>query len=207
MSARLRDAGREDVEGIVGIHVVAFEGFFLTMLGKPFLRELYGAFIRDSDTICLVAENAGQLCGFVVGTSKPASFFRRLLARRWYAFVLKSCLSLIRHPVAVGEKLISALHYRGEAPTGLGGGVLLSSIAVAPAAAGEGVGKLLVEAFCAAAANAGGLYVYLTTDKEDNPAVNRFYLDSGFHVESSFRKHRNRWMNRYVRYVALSPQQ
>jgi ribosomal protein S18 acetylase RimI-like enzyme len=76
---------------------------------------------------------------------------------------------------------------------------LLSSLAVDPAAKGNGAGKALVENFCAACKEADKSAVYLTTDAADNAAVNAFYCKAGFSLESQFERTLKRTMNRYVR--------
>ena len=56
------------------LHVSAFPGFFLTSLGQPFLRLLYEGFLAHPQGICLVAEDAGNVVGFVAGTMDPCGF-------------------------------------------------------------------------------------------------------------------------------------
>lgn len=198
----VRPAVFADIERIVTIHVAAFGESFLTMLGHGFLRELYIAFVRGRDGICFVGEAGGTVIGFVAGTTAPHTFFKRLLQSRWHVFVFSSLAALVRHPLTVIPKLIRAIWYRGEEPHGAPRGVLLSSIAVSPSHVGRGVGKLLVETFCDAALAAGGKFVYLTTDRDDNEKTHAFYRGAGFGVESTFLKDTNRWMQRYIRPVA-----
>lgn len=194
----IRNAIAEDLGSIVAIHMNAFQGYFLSMLGEHFLRRLYHGFMRDNDTIFLVATQDADLIGFVTGNMRPTYFFKRLLRTDWFALVLSSAPSLLRHPLFVGKKLLSALVYRGEKPHQLDEGALLSSIAVSPVFARQGVGERLLSDFCASAQQHGAVYVYLTTDSSDNDGVNRFYLQQGFTLESTFTKTGNRRMNRYI---------
>lgn len=196
--AIIRKAAEADVDNIVIIHLNAFQGFFLTMLGKHFLRKLYTGFIHDEDTIFLVAEQSGNIAGFVVGTTQPDRFFKQLLRNRWFTLLISATPALLRHPLVVGNKLLSAVTYRGEKPKQLDYGALLSSIAVAPVYARQGVGESLVCEFCTSAGMKGVNYIYLTTDRHDNDAVNFFYQRQGFSIESVFFKTKSREMNRYI---------
>jgi ribosomal protein S18 acetylase RimI-like enzyme len=187
------------LNGIVQIHLLTFEGFFLESLGGRFLKELYHGFISDSSGVCLVVIDGMDVVGFVAGTTQPEGFFRRLLQKRWHAFVLAGAASLARHPVRVGRKFLSALRYRGERPVDVPNAALLSSIGVLPTGKGKGIGRILVSAFCERAQENGAAAVYLTTDRDDNDSVNEFYRLNGFTLHSSFLKGRSRWMNLYTR--------
>jgi ribosomal protein S18 acetylase RimI-like enzyme len=199
--ATIRKATEADVDSIVLIHLNAFQGFFLSMLGKRFLHELYTGFIQDGDTIFLIAEQGSNVAGFIVGTTQPNRFFKQLLKNRWFALLLCAVPALLRHPWFVGKKLFSALAYRGENPKKLDQGALLSSIAVAPAYARQGIGESLVREFCESANRQGTHYVCLTTDRHNNDAVNLFYQRQGFTLESVFSKTGKREMNRYIYFL------
>ena len=193
------------MDAIIQIHLAAFEGFFLESLGEQFLKELYRGFIVEPSGLCLVAVDRKDVLGFVVGTTQPEGFFRRLLRSRWYAFVLAGATSMALHPIRVGKKFLSALRYRGEKPSDVPNAALLSSIGVAPSGMGKGIGRILVTTFCERARASGASTVYLTTDRDKNEAVNQFYLSNGFKLHSSFLKERGRWMNLYTRSLSDIP--
>ena len=87
-------ANLSHLDAVITIHLLAFEGFFLESLGSRFLRELYRGFIADPSGICLVAIDGTDVLGFVAGTTQPAEFFRQLLRRRWYVFLLAGATSM-----------------------------------------------------------------------------------------------------------------
>ena len=186
------------LDSIVQIHLAAFEGFFLETLGERFLKELYLGFLVEPSGLCLVAIDRKDVVGFVAGTTEPEGFFRRLLRRRWHAFVLAGAASLTLHPIRVGKKFLRALRYRGERPADVPNATLLNSIGVVPSGIGRGIGKMLISAFCERAQLSGASTVFLTTDRDRNDAVNQFYLLNGFKLHSSFLKERARWMNLYT---------
>ena len=199
MNVSVRPARGSDIDDIVAIHVQAFPGFFLTTLGRRFLSELYRGFMVSSSGRLLVAEVDGTITGFVAGTLSSERFFRTLLRERWLFFAFAAAGAAIRRPHAVVPRLLSALSYRGEAPSRLPKAALLSSIGVDPDRSGLGIGSMLVHAYCEEARKQGLSSVYLTTDRNANDSANRFYVRQGFLVESEIRRRNGRTMLRYVR--------
>lgn len=204
---RIRLGRLADLQEIVVVHEAAFSGFFLTLLGRPFLRELYRAFIAEASGICLVCEvdrasGPSELAGFVVGTLTPESFFRRLLFRRWLRFAFAAVPALLRHPRKVVPRLLGAVRYRGDRPINSADGTLLSSIGVHPRAARRGLGLALLERFCQHAAGLGAHQVYLTTDQENNAGANSLYVRAGFDLAGTLPRPDGRVMNTYVRVLA-----
>lgn len=198
MSVSIRRFEREHLAQAVDVHLRAFPGFFLSFLGAGFLKEFYGSFCDSEVGIGYVAidDQSGRVVGVVVGPLHPAGYFKRLLGRRWWAFCYHSLRAVARRPW-IAPRIARAILYRGDAPPG-GPRALLSSVAVDPGTQGRGIGRALVEAFLRRARDAGASGAFLTTDAEDNEAVNRFYRSSGWQVESSYTTPEGRKMNRYV---------
>lgn len=194
----IRSARPSDIDAIVGVHIKAFPGFFLTMMGPGFLRELYRGFLVDSSSIILVAEGR-EILGFVVGSCAPAEFFAQLRRRRGLVFLIRALPALLTYPRLVLRKLVSALVYKGDKIDDLENGALLSSIGVLPEARGHSVGKTLLAEFQNIAFSKGRSYIYLTTDALENDAVNGFYKANGFIVESDFLQSGGRRMYRYIK--------
>lgn len=169
---------RGDVKDVVEIHRAGFAGFFLTSLGRPFLRTYYSSVVRDADSIALVCERQGTITGFVVGSANPRGFYRRMLRRRWPAFACAAVPGVLRRPSAA-VRVVRALRHpsRQEEGAHVAG---LYSIVVDPHSQGVGMGAQLIDAFCAAAAQRGMTDVRLETDAEDNDFVRHFYERAGF---------------------------
>lgn len=190
---------QSDLAEVARIHQVAFDGFFLTRLGPRFVKLLYSGFSECDGGICLVANEDGRLAGFVAGTTFPRGFFRELLLKHWWRFGFAALEGLLRSPIAVTRRCLSAVFYRGEVPAGIGGRpALLSSLAVLPECSGRGIGKVLVAAFAREARERGCDSVYLLTDKTDNDAVNRFYERCGFELLDAVKRGSGRMMNRWL---------
>jgi colanic acid biosynthesis glycosyl transferase WcaI len=185
------------IEPAVDVHLQAFPSFFLSSLGPHFLREFYASFLADRVGIGFVARSpSGDVMGAVLGPLNPQGYFKRLLRRRWWAFCLASVGAVGRHPTCL-KRLLRAVFYRGEAPSGPVR-ALLSSISVSPSAQGHGVGKALVHRWVVEARRRGANGCYLTTDAEGNDAVNAFYRGLGWRLESAYITPEARRMNRYV---------
>ena len=189
--------GAGHIEAVVRLHLQGFPNFFLSFLGPRFLREFYCSFLADPVGVGLVVrDSAGQVIGAVVGSIDPRGYFTRLLKRRWWAFCLASISAVVFHPSCV-PRLVRAVFYRGESPSGPTR-ALLSSIVVLPVAQGRGVGKVLLHGWVEEARRRGAPGCYLTTDAEGNEAVNSFYQKIGWRLESSYSSREGRRMNRYV---------
>jgi ribosomal protein S18 acetylase RimI-like enzyme len=195
----LADLSKEHVRGAVDLHMQAFPDFFLTFLGRPFLSQLYLSYCDNSTTVALVAVSKArhEILGTVVGPLQPARFYKRILLRRWWRFGLAAVGAVLRKPSIV-PRLMRAVRYRGDAPADGGERALLSSIAVSPAAQGAGVGGLLTKEFLGRVKAAGLPGAYLTTDAEDNDAVNAFYQRLGWKVEGAFTTPEKREMLHYT---------
>jgi ribosomal protein S18 acetylase RimI-like enzyme len=183
---------------IVDVHMKAFPTFFLTFLGPGFLKEFYSSFLCDSQGIGFVAvdQDTNDVLGAIVGPLNPKGYFKRLLKKKWFAFCIASLGAVLRKP-AVIKRLFRAVFYRGDAPDGQERS-LLSSIAVSPDAQGRGVGKALVKRWLDEIRARKSNGAFLTTDAENNQAVNSFYQNLGWRLESSYSTHEGRKMNRYV---------
>ena len=200
-SIQIRPAQTSDIAQVVQVHIQAFPGFFLTLMGTRFLRLLYSGFLNHPTGISLVAcpqARPSEVIGFVVGTTQPQGFFSQLLRQHWLAFAMASLWPLLKRPGLVFVKLWSALFYRGESLPDQPDAALLSSLGVKPAAQGQQIGQQLVSAFLAHAQTAGATAVYLTTDQSNNAKANHFYTRLGFKLAGTCKRPHGRILNRYL---------
>lgn len=187
----------EDVPALVRLHRSTFPGFFLTQLGEPFLVQLYRGYLADPTAVTVVAHGLdGSIGGAVVGTTEPAGFFRRLLKTQWPGFALASLRAVLARPSSAG-RLLRAVRYRGDVPSG-GSGALLSSVCVAVEAQGTGMGGRLLDTWTRELHQRGVHTAFLTTDADHNEAVNNFYARRGWVLDRHFTTREGRSMNRYT---------
>jgi len=197
MTVSLGPLTSADVRPLARLHGAAFPGFFLSSLGEPFLVQFYRGFLTDESAVTVVARaEDGTVLGAVVGTTEPAGFFGRLVRSRWPGFALASCRAVLRNPKAL-PRLLLAVRYRGPDDTA-SGDALLSSICVDPTAQGAGVGRQLIAAWTDRIAARGADRAFLTTDADDNDAVNHFYHEGGWTLAQTYRTREGRLMNRYT---------
>ena len=183
----VRDASAGDIERIVEIHGSAFASFFLTSLGRRFLRRLYGGYLAHPSGVLLVAVEASpdavgdvRIEGFVAGTTDPAAFYGWLRRHHGLAMAVAALPALVRRPLVVGRRLASAIRYRGQEAKPVPDAALLASIAVNPHTSGRGVGAALVNAFVRRALETGRSVSYCSTDAIGNERVLAFYRRLGF---------------------------
>lgn len=186
----------EHVTAVVRAHLASFPGFFLSFLGPRFLSLFYAGICAAPEGIGFVYLNGvGTPAGFVAGSSNPRGFYSRLLKRDWLRFAFASVSAILRRPTVIGRVARGVVHPGGN-PVGndVAG---LFSIGVLPELQGTGAGKLLVRAFLHEAGRRGCRRVFLTTDRDNNEAVNAFYRKLGFSIERQFETPEGRRMNEY----------
>ena len=195
MELEFRPGIPQDSTAIAVIHRASFPGFFLTHLGTRFLAQYYRAIADHPRGILLVAGRDGQVSGFVAGFDDATGFFG-LLRRRWLAVGLSMVPGLIRRPWLILRTARTALR-AGSDPL-QPGDAELTSVGVAPALQGRGVGADLVRAFCNEAGSRGCRRVRLHTDANDNANVNRFYQRLGFKLAGTTTQESGRLIHTYV---------
>jgi ribosomal protein S18 acetylase RimI-like enzyme len=196
-SSPVREATPNDLPGIVSIHQKAFSNFFLTRLGGEFLRRYYALVLEYPVGIVLVSERRGILDGFACGFVEPPEFYS-LMWRNKGIFVLPALSALIRDPSLAAGVMYGVRRIQTSAHKGPARSCELSSIAVAPEAGGNGLGKDLLLAFVEHARSKEAQCVYLTTDADGNESANALYLQVGFQQTQRFLQRKGRWMNEYV---------
>ena len=118
-----------------------------------------------------MSERGGALEGFVCGFVEPAEFYR-LMWRNKRTFALPALSALVRHPSLASGMLYGVQRIQTSASRGPARSCELSSIAVAPEAGGNGLGRALMRAFVAWASSMDAQCVYLTTDADGNEPAN-----------------------------------
>jgi ribosomal protein S18 acetylase RimI-like enzyme len=203
-SILVRPSTPAEIDAMVNVHLRSFPGFFLTFLGRKFLKQLYQSILTDPSGIVWIVKEEDCLLGFVAGTLEPAGFYSRLIKGRIWGFASASIRPLLRRP-GIFFRLWRALRKPAESKAIQKGTALLMSIAVDPTAQNQGVGKMLTKTFCDECVRQGALRVCLTTDQHGNDQGNRFYARMGFVLTRTFVTQEGRPMNEYVRILSAKP--
>ena len=187
---------KDELDFCAALHAEKLPHGFFAELGHRFLRAYLETFVASPHAVALLVKSHGAPVGMVVGVLRPASHARWVLRRRGLRLALLGGLALATRPRLalrfVRTRLARyrrAFGRRGSLPTTMETGqpAVLSHVAVTPGAEGAHLGTQLVQAFVAAARDAGCSSIVLVTLAGENGAVG-FYRRLGW-VESS--PHRN----------------
>jgi GNAT superfamily N-acetyltransferase len=198
-SSAIKPMGIIHVEDVVDVHMKAFQGFTLSILGARFLKVFYTGVLDDTTGMAFVITEQQGLVGFVAGSAQPHGFYRRLLIRKWWRFGFAALPAILSNPKIILKVLRAFSKPKEKLPHP--NCATLMSIAVNPALQGQGVGKRLVKAFLEDAITRGVEAVNLLTDAKCNDQVNQFYINLGFELHRTFTTPEGRVMNEFVYYL------
>jgi ribosomal protein S18 acetylase RimI-like enzyme len=186
-----------DEEDLAMLHLRAMGEYFLSSLGRGFLRRFYSEFCRHPFDYGVVARrsDSGRPVAFVVGTSDAGAHFRALYRRHGLYMAGSVLAGVLFHPVVRRGVLRRLDHMRLAIGSILGLGrsaapatargprvvcpVRLLSIAVDPEDRGSGVARLASELFEAQVKRAGFSRVGLSVHADNERAIS-FYRKTGW---------------------------
>lgn len=194
----IRKAEKTEYSILADIHQKAFNNFFLTTLGKDFLRTYYKASLKSSESVAFCALNdKKQIVGFCIACTLSKGYHKRLIKNNLIDFLFQGISILLTRPKAL-FRLVSNLD-KSTSENDDGNYAELLSIAVSPNAKGMGIGKDLVSHFEAETKARGCQKVALTTDYFNNEDVIAFYKKSGYKVFCEFTTYPNRKMFKMIK--------
>lgn len=98
----IRKVQQADIEQVVEIHLKAFQGFFLTSLGKGFLKSYYLSGLKSKETVFLCSTvDEKQIAGFCFGTLLSKGFYKRLIIGNISTFAFIAIKVLFSRPKAI----------------------------------------------------------------------------------------------------------
>lgn len=194
----VRPVASKSIGSLINIHLEAFEGFFLTELGKDFLFTYYNA-VRDNDRGVLLGcfEN-DVLLGFCAATSLSASFNTYIVKKNFFQFAKRGISILCRNSRAL-VRLLKNFTKSNPSVSDVGNYAELLSIGVSPTAQGKGVGKLLLSDLEEVLREKGVKQLSLTTDFHDNDKTLKFYQAMNYKIMYDFIAYPNRKMYRLIK--------
>ncbi|WP_028043337.1 GNAT family N-acetyltransferase [Candidatus Stoquefichus massiliensis] len=183
------------IDEIVHIHLQTFDGFFLTFLGKGFLKQLYLGFMEHENSNIIVALENDKVLGFIAYSEDMSSFYKYLVKRKllyfgWYAFI-----AFVKKPTVL-IRLLSAFKKSEEVqrPEKY---IELASIGVMPTEKGKGIGSQMISYLKENIDLNKFKYISLETDAKNNEYVNKFYCQNGFILCRTYETKQGRKMNEY----------
>lgn len=181
---KVRDTRAADLDEVARLHAAAFAGEIGPIVGRAYLKAFLGWFLEAPGAISLVAEVDERIVGYVFGA--PDGYgpgLTRTLMPVIAAGVLRNLPRVLLHPSfrrQVRSRLANLVLRREpksvifeSTPPGC---FCLVGIGTAPAARGQGIGKMLVSALCE---RAYGRSVILDVFK-DNKTARSVYVWCGF---------------------------
>ena len=202
MGLTVRDALKVDLESLVTIHVSAFPGFFLTKMGRRFLKQYYYGYLEMGETLLVAVDSENKIVGFVAGLKDSEGYYR-YMKKYWYRFIFPVTLAMLNFDLLVtcSQRILTIfrsnkINEEMSVPVGFHE---LTSIAVSPTARQVGAGKLLMGAYLDAVKTVPDIKgVFLTTDSKENANVRQFYKSMGFQVKGDFVQGGKRKMSAYA---------
>lgn len=183
------------IDEIVTIHLNTFTGFFLTFMGRGFLRQMYQSYCDHEESGLLVAEGDGKTVGFVAYSSDFSGLYKFMIKTRLVQFGWYSMGAFFRRPSAFLH-IIKAFLKPSEVKR-KEKYVELSSIGVDPNVKSKGVGSKLIEKLKKLVDFEEYAYITLETDAVNNEGAIHFYEKNGFIRERMFVTDEGRKMYEY----------
>ena len=183
------------IDEIVTIHLNTFTGFFLTFMGRGFLRQMYQSYCDHEESGLLVAEGDGKTVGFLAYSSDFSGLYKFMIKTRLVQFGWYSMGAFFRRPSAFLH-IIKAFLKPSEVKR-KEKYVELSSIGVDPNVKSKGVGSKLIEKLKKLVDFEEYAYITLGTDAVNNEGAIHFYEKNGFIRERMFVTDEGRKMYEY----------
>ena len=186
---------KEVISEIAQMHTETFEGFFLTFMGKGFLRCMYSCFCTYKESGVLAAFDGAKPVGFLAYSGDYSGLFKFMIKRRLPVFAWYSLGAFLRKP-KVFIRLVRAFLKPSDVkrPEKY---VELASIGVKKSEKSKGIGSALIDSFKKQVDFTKYDYISLETDAENNDPANCFYKKNGFFLEKTYETREGRKMNEY----------
>ncbi len=184
------------VDEVVSIHLATFTGFFLTFMGRGFLKQMYTSYCRHEKSNLLVAYDDRQNpVGFLAYSGDLSGLYKFMIKKRLIGFAWYAFCAFLRKP-SVFMRLVRAFLKPGESKR-KENYIELASIGVSPVCESKGVGTQLIEYLKQNVNFQEYAYITLETDAINNEKANHFYQKNGFVLERTFETNEGRKMNEY----------
>ena len=180
---------------VVRIHLDTFKGFFLTFMGRGFLRQMYASYCNHKESSLLVAFEDGKPVGFLASSATMSGLYKFMIKTRLIPFAWYSLGAFFRKP-KVFMRLVRAFLKPGEASREEAY-VELASIGVDPSMKSKGIGSLLIDELKSRTDLEKYAYITLETDAVNNDGANAFYKKNGFLLVREYETREGRKMNEY----------
>lgn len=190
------NADKDTINDVVSIHLNTFQGFFLTFMGRRFLKLMYRSYVEYDNSGVLVAfDDYDKPIGFLAYSGDLNGLYKYMIKKRLIPFAMCSVGAFFRKP-AIFMRLLRAFLKPSESKREEKY-IELASIGVDPNIKLMGVGSRLIAALKSKIDFDHYAYITLETDAVNNEGANRFYQKNGFIIEREFETNEGRRMFEY----------
>lgn len=167
---------KEDLTDVVRVHRKNLPSL-INFYSGDFIRKFYLHHLnKGGDTVLVGYKQAGELCGFVFGTSDIEDMFGSFTAQNKLYFIKNTVLALLKHPkylLYIFQSFVSKGFQKGDSKN------QLVYIAVDEKHKGSGIGKKLLEGF---ENEMGKSQDYYELEVEQNNPALAFYKSKNFKI-------------------------
>lgn len=191
----IRTAEKEDIKQVVRIHIERFPNFFLSSLGKQFLKTFYRSFLKLPGLL-IVLEDENKIKGFACGNYSNHSFYKKLLLKNIGNFTFIGINLIFSNPKGILRILSNLKKSNGIEIE------FAELLSIATVKNKKGYGAKLLNAFedeLKINPFKNAEKISLTTDYENNDKAIRFYKQNDYQVLNVFESYENRKMYRFIK--------
>ena len=186
---------KDIIDDIVSIHLNTFQGFFLTFMGRGFLKLMYRSYVEYNNSGILMAFEGKKPIGFLAYSGDLSGLYKYMIKKRLIPFAWYSLGAFFRKPT-VFMRLVRAFLKPRETKREEKF-IELASIGVDPNIKSKGIGSQLIDALKSKVNFNEYAYITLETDAVNNDIVNHFYQKNGFILERELETKEGRKMFEY----------
>ena len=188
-----------DTKQIAQLHEKAFKQFFLTSLGKEFLKEFYYSILQNKNSIAIGCFQEDDLIGFAVGTLEVKGFYLQILKSNFLNLFISSLKYIFQKPSIIIRIIQGIIKKDNELLPQNDNPASLLSICVDPNFSDKGIGSSILVEF-EKIISMHKKVIVLTTDSIDNEKVNTFYKAKDYKLQGQFLQGARK-MNLYIKYL------
>jgi len=195
---KIIDVKKDDaktISTVADIHIATFQGFFLTFLGKGFLKLLYKSYCEFDESAVIAYVDEGKILGFFAYSGNYSGLYKYMIKKRLIPFAWYAIGAFFRKPKSF-MRLIGAF-VKSNDVSREEKYLEIASCSVLPTCAGMGIGTILMNEVIRRTDFTKYAYISLETDADNNASVNSFYQKSGFTLARTYETREGRRMNEY----------
>lgn len=193
---KILKGNKVDLNSVTDIHLATFKGFFLTFMGRGFLRVMYKCYCEHGKSGLIGAFNEeNELIGFLAYSGDMSGLYKYMIKNKLVLFAWYSLLAFFRKP-KIFMRLVRAFLKPSESKRSEKY-IELSSIGVKPDCKSKGIGTSLINHLKGIVDFSEYKYINLETDAVNNDSANSFYKKNGFILARTFQTTEKREMNEY----------